>query len=67
MNIIAKVGLAATLIGAVLANPAAAQCPLSDTLVPDSATGFPIAGQTMTDDYHDAFPDEGQQPLAFPG
>lgn len=42
------------------------QLVLSDTLVPDSASGFPIAGQTMTDDYHDAFPDEDQQPLAFP-
>ena len=40
------------------------QVVISDSLLPDSLSGFEVAGQTMTPDYSDAIPNEG--PLTFP-
>lgn len=43
------------------------QVVIQDTVIPDSATMFYVAGQTMQPDYHDPFPDPDDGPLAFGG
>ena len=42
------------------------QLVIAESLVPDDVTGFDVAGQTMSPDYHDPFPDLGQGPLTWP-
>ena len=43
------------------------QVVIQDTVIPDSASMFYVAGQTMQPDYHDPFPDPDDGPLAFGG
>ena len=42
------------------------QLVIAESLVADGVTGFDVAGQTKTPDYHDPFPDLGQGPLPWP-
>lgn len=43
------------------------QVVIQDTVIPDSASMFYVAGHTMQPDYHDPFPDPADGPLAFGG